>query len=95
MSGSRLFVGNLVYYATEDYLKELFSQYGKVTTVTIFPGQSFGFVEMAEAIGAENAINDLDGTVFEGKTIIVEEARPARKHDRRDNVARIILSHMQ
>jgi cold-inducible RNA-binding protein len=43
-----------------------------------FSGQSkgFGFVEMADATGAEAAIKSLDGTEFKGRNLKVNEAKP-------------------
>jgi RNA recognition motif-containing protein len=77
----KLYVGNLNYRTTEEKLKELFSQYGEVTSVNILQGRGFGFVEMSSEEMAQEAKNKLNGTEFEGRKIIVNEARP--KSDRR------------
>jgi RNA recognition motif-containing protein len=78
----KLYVGNLAYSVTNEDLKDLFSQSGTVESVAVvsdkFSGQSkgFGFVEMADAAGAEAAIKSLDGTEFKGRNIKVNEAKP-------------------
>ena len=78
----KLYVGNLAYSVTDQDLKDLFSQSGAVETVAVisdkFSGQSkgFGFVEMADAGGAEAAIKTLDGTEFKGRNLKVNEAKP-------------------
>ncbi len=76
MPVSKLYVGNLNYRTTEEKLKELFSQYGEVTSVNILQGRGFGFVEMATSEGADEAKGKLNGTEFDGRRIIVNDARP-------------------
>jgi RNA recognition motif-containing protein len=81
-----IYVGNLPYSATEADLRELFSQFGEVTAVTLimdkFSGQSkgFGFVEMARNAEADAAIKGLNETSFKGRNIKVNQAKP--KSDR-------------
>jgi RNA recognition motif-containing protein len=78
----KLYVGNLAYSVTDQDLKDLFSQSGTVESVAVisdkFSGQSkgFGFVEMADAGGADAAIKSLDGTELKGRNIKVNEAKP-------------------
>lgn len=72
----KLYVGNLNYKTTEDRLKELFSQYGEVTSVNILQGRGFGFVEMSTEEGAQEAKDKLNGAEFDGRKIIVNDARP-------------------
>jgi RNA recognition motif-containing protein len=80
--GAKLYVGNLTYSVTEDKLQELFSQHGSVVSARVitdkFSGRSkgFGFVEMGSDEEAEKATAALNGTEFEGRTIVVSEARP-------------------
>jgi RNA recognition motif-containing protein len=76
MSAAKLYVGNLNYRTTEDKLKDLFSQYGEVNSVNILQGRGFGFVEMATPEGAQDAKGKLNGTEFDGRRIIVNDARP-------------------
>jgi len=79
MQGSKLYVGNLDYSATNEQLEELFSKYGKVSQIDIIPGKGFGFVEMSDPAEAEKAKEGLDGSDFGGRTLKVDEARPRRE----------------
>ncbi len=76
-----IYVSNLGYsFAVED-LTNLFSSYGIVNSTKLitdkFTGQSrgFGFVEMSDD-DALKAIKDLNGTMQDGRSIKVIEARP-------------------
>ncbi|WP_373838851.1 RNA recognition motif domain-containing protein [Methanospirillum sp.] len=85
MEGKRLYVGNLTYSVKEDQLKDLFSQYGEVVSVKIIEQKGFGFVEMATSEEAQAAMDALNQTVFEGRTMRIDEARPMqprRDYDR-------------
>ncbi len=69
------------YEATEDSVRELFSQYGEVESVKLIKDREsgrpkgFGFV-MMEANGADKAIEALNNTEFLGRTLRVNEAKP-------------------
>ncbi len=82
---NKLYVGGLPYSVTEGRLEELFTQHGSVQSARViadkFTGQSrgFGFVEMATSEEAQKAIEALNGTKLEGRTLIVNEARPQEK----------------
>jgi RNA recognition motif-containing protein len=77
----RIFVGNLPYTATENEVRELFAEHGKVTEVDLITDREtgrprgFGFVEMPpdDAIAAIQALN---GAEMEGRSLTVNEARP-------------------
>ncbi|HXW86591.1 MAG TPA: RNA-binding protein [Candidatus Bathyarchaeia archaeon] len=77
-----IYVGNLPYSITEERLKELFEAYGHVVGVKIvkdkITGQSrgFAFVEMADSAEAQKAIDEINGSDVEGRTLLVNEARP-------------------
>lgn len=77
-----IYVGNLAYRTTEDELRQLFAQFGEVSSVKIITdrdtGQSkgFGFVEMPNQSEAEAAINNLNETDLGGRNLRVNEARP-------------------
>jgi len=79
---TKLYVGNLSYNASEDDLKELFSQAGEVVSAKIitdkFSGQArgFGFVEMATNEDAQKAISMFNGQAFKERELKVSEARP-------------------
>ena len=87
--GAKLYVGNLSYNVTEERLQQHFTQYGSVVSARIitdkFSGRSkgFGFVEMSSEQEAEKAISALNGTDFDGRNIVVSEARPQAPRDSR------------
>ena len=77
----KLYVGNLNYKSTEDGLKQLFSQFGEVTSVNILQGRGFGFVEMATPEFAAEAKAKLNGTEFDGRKLVINDARPRADHE--------------
>ena len=82
MSAQKLYVGNLNYKTTEDSLKSLFAQFGEVTSVNILQNRGFGFIELASAESAGEAKTKLNGTEFEGRKIIVNDAKPRAERPR-------------
>ncbi|MDD3407404.1 RNA-binding protein [Methanomicrobium antiquum] len=78
METSKLYVGNLTYSVNEKQLEELFSQYGDVKSVKIIERKGFGFVEMGNVEEAEKAKEALNETVYEGRTMRIDEAQPPR-----------------
>ena len=76
----KLYVGNLAFSASEKEIRDLFGQYGSVSSVSLITDREtgqprgFGFVEMED--GADDAIRALDGKEVGGRTIKVNEARP-------------------
>lgn len=84
----RLYVGNISFKATEDDVKDLFSQAGEVVSVKLIKDAStgrargFGFVEMATAEGAQKAIAQLNGNNFMARSLVVNEAKPQEKRER-------------
>lgn len=79
---TKLFVGKLSYNTTDDSLRQLFAAYGTVNSAVVASdrdtkqSKGFGFVEMEDQAEAQKAINALDGRDFEGRTIVVNVARP-------------------
>jgi RNA recognition motif-containing protein len=75
-----IFVAKLSPYTGEDSLRDLFREYGEVSSVNIimdkFTGHSkgFGFVEMPNDDEALAAITDLNDSEFHGLTIVVKMA---------------------
>jgi len=84
MQSSNLYVGNLSYSVTGEDLRELFSNYGEVKEAKVIGDRGFGFVEMATVEAAGKAIEGLDETEFEGRTIKVNEARPRQEKSSRN-----------
>jgi RNA recognition motif-containing protein len=78
----KLYVGNLPWSTTNDDLQQLFAQHGAVSSASVLidkmTGRSrgFGFVEMENDAEAENAINALNGQEWNGRKLVVNEARP-------------------
>ena len=77
-----IFIGNLPYKIAESELRELFEDYGEVTSLKIITdrqtGQSkgFGFAEMTDDESALKAIEDLNAAEIYGRNIVVKEAEP-------------------
>ena len=80
----KLYVGNLPYSATDEMLKEHFSQAGTVASANVIndkmSGRSkgFGFVEMGSDEEAQAAIDTLNGKPLEGRELRIDEARPMK-----------------
>lgn len=78
----KIYVGNLPYSVTNASLKSNFSEFGEVTSAKVMmdrdTGQSkgFGFVEMSSAEFAQAAIAALHGMSVDGRSIVVNLARP-------------------
>lgn len=83
----KLYVGNLAYESTEEDLRQLFSEFGEISSVNVitdrFSGKSkgFAFVEMPNDAEAEKAIAGGNGKELGGRTIRVSEARPQERRD--------------
>ena len=81
---NKLYVGNLPFSTSEEALKDLFSQQGTVLSARIvtdaYYGRSkgFGFVEMESEEQASAAIEKLNGSELEGRTLRVDKARPRK-----------------
>jgi RNA recognition motif-containing protein len=79
---TKLFVGNLVYNASENDLQVHFGQAGAVVSVNIMldraTGRSrgFAFVEMGSEDAAKKAIEMFHQKDFQGRALTVNEARP-------------------
>lgn len=77
---TKLFIGNLPFTATEQSVRALFAPHGTVETLALITDRDtgrprgFGFIEMANA-DASRAIQALNGTDFEGRTLKVNEAQ--------------------
>ena len=82
----KIYVGNLPFSATEDEIRQLFSQYGTVTSVALITDRDtgsprgFGFVEMEE--GGDEAISALSNHELGGRNLKVNEAKPREQRSR-------------
>ena len=85
--GSKIYVGNLPFSATNDSLNEMFSKFGSVESAKIVMdrdtnrSKGFGFVEMSTSAEAAKAITSLNGTDFGGRQMNVTEAKPMVPRD--------------
>lgn len=77
-----IYISGLSYGTNDADLNELFTGYGDVSSAKIisdrYTGKSrgFGFVEMPNQAEGQKAIDELNGTEYDGKTIVVNIARP-------------------
>lgn len=77
-----IYVGNLNYRVREDDLKQVMEEYGTVESVKIIKdretgkSKGFAFVEMSNDAAAQKAIEELNEAEFEGRQMVVKEARP-------------------
>ena len=77
-----IYVGNLAYSVTQDDLREVFSPYGEISSVSLitdkYSGQSkgFAFVEMPNNSEADAAIKALNETALKGRNMKVNPAKP-------------------
>ena len=81
---TNIYVGNLPYDTTDAKLEETFTSFGTVERAKVIvdrvSGRSrgFGFVEMGSGEEAQAAIESLNGSEMDGRTLVVNEARPKR-----------------
>lgn len=86
---TKLYVGNLDYGATGEQLGELFAQAGTVADAVVitdkYSGRSkgFGFVTMGNEEEAKKAIEMFNGKDFQGRNLVVNEARPREPREPR------------
>ena len=77
----KLYVGGLPYSVDEARLEEVFSAHGEVESAKVITdrmtgrSRGFGFVEMEDA-DAQKAMDALNGTDLDGRTLTVNEAKP-------------------
>lgn len=87
---TKLYVGNLSYQISENSLGEIFGSVGEVTSVKIitdmYTGKSkgFGFVEMGSKEEATQAIEQLNGKDFEGRSLKIDHVKEIRGEKRND-----------
>ena len=78
----RIFIGNVAFSTSEFDLEELFGRLGRVTGARIATdrdtgrSRGFAFVDMPDTAEAQAAIDALHGSLFGGRPLTVNEARP-------------------
>ena len=77
-----IYISNLSFKVEDSDLRQLFEEYGEVSSAKVvtdrYTGRSrgFGFVEMPNNEAAQKAISELNQAEYDGKVIVVNEARP-------------------
>lgn len=77
-----IYIGNLNYRVRENELKQILEEYGTVSSVRLIldretrRSKGFAFAEMPNAAEAQNAIKELSGAEYEGRTMVIREATP-------------------
>lgn len=77
-----IYIGNLSFQATEEDLREVFAEYGKVSRISLPTDREtgrkrgFAFVEMEDESTEDSAIAELDGAEWLGREIRVNKAKP-------------------
>ncbi len=85
---TKLFVGSLSWNTTDDQLKDFFSTVGTVASASVIidretnRSKGFGFVEMSTDEEAKAAVDQLNGKELDGRTLVVNEARPREERPR-------------
>jgi RNA recognition motif-containing protein len=80
-----IYIANISFRASEGQLKDLFQQFGEVSSVKIITdrdtgrSRGFGFVEMPNDSEGKQAIAQLNGTEFGERNLVVNEARPSQR----------------
>jgi RNA recognition motif-containing protein len=84
----KLYVGGLPYSVTDGQLAELFESHGTVESAKVVTdrytdrSRGFGFVEMSTQAEAEGAIQALNGTDLEGRSLTVNISKPREDRSR-------------
>ena len=77
-----IYIGNLNYRVREEDLKQVMEEYGVVDSVKIIidretgKSKGFAFVEMPNDSEGKKAIEELNEAEYEGRQMVVKEARP-------------------
>ena len=85
---TNIYVGNLSFNATEEDIRQAFAEHGDVASVSIVTdretgrSRGFAFVEMPDGEQAKAAIEKVNLTEIDGRSITVNEARPKRDRPR-------------
>lgn len=79
-----IYVGNLPRTTTEGEVRKLFEAHGEVEEIKLIKDhhtgelRGFGFIQMPSKEEAEAAIEKVNGTELDGRTLVVNQARPRR-----------------
>lgn len=77
----KLFVGSLSWNTNDDELRRAFESFGEITDAKVIAdrdtgrSRGFGFVTFKDGAGADAAVAQMNGTMLDGRAIVVNEAR--------------------
>jgi RNA recognition motif-containing protein len=77
-----IYIGNLSFQASEEDIRDVFTEYGEVTRISLpidretGRKRGFAFVDMADESKEDKAISELDGAEWLGRELRVNKARP-------------------
>ncbi|KAA6333206.1 hypothetical protein EZS27_018363 [termite gut metagenome] len=86
-----IFIAGLSYNISDSELGDLFAEYGEITSAKVITdretgrSKGYGFVEMEDEAAGNKAIEELNETEIDGKTISVSVARPKSETPRRSS----------
>lgn len=89
-----IYISNLSYAVNDGDLKELFSEYGEISSAKVITdretgrSRGFGFVEMADDAQGQKAIDELNQAEYDGKVISVSVAKPRESRPNNRNNSR-------
>jgi len=84
-----IYVGNLSYGVSDQDLLEIFEEFGEVNSAKVIKDREtgrpkgFAFVEMENEDEAQSAIEELDSSEIDGRSVKVNKARPKKQHSNR------------
>ncbi|MEM7435385.1 MAG: RNA-binding protein [Myxococcota bacterium] len=87
----KLFVGGLSWNTDNSQLQQAFEACGAVAEAKVITdresgrSRGFGFVTYENEESAQRAIEELNGSTLDGRTIRVDQANERPRNDRRDN----------
>ena len=76
-----IYVSNLGFGVETENLEKIFAPYGEVTSVKIITdkvtnrSRGYGFIQMTDREAGEKAIRELSGSMLEGRSLKLNEAR--------------------
>ncbi len=79
--GNRLFIGGLSWDTDDTGLRAAFERFGQLDDVKVITdresgrSRGFGFVTFGDNASAQQAINEMNGTELDGRTLNVNEAQ--------------------
>jgi len=80
----KLFVGGLAWATTDDGLRTAFAEFGDVTEAKVITdrdtgrSRGFGFVSFTTTEAADAAMNEMNGSTLDGRTLNVNVAQDRR-----------------